>query len=235
MVEIDNTCMEAVEARVKFIKPMRYKMSVELIEGYAQIILHSEKDIECPRWGTYEEKMREVHYELHIKERKKKEEKVIDSILKESGMTQEEFNEVKGIALEIKLSGQSKVIETTPIVVAAPSKGVTIAKPSAQAPYEIVVQVKLVIVQLPKRQSEVIQPITQRKLERLVKVEQKSTPPTKKRVKQTPSGPEKRRKILQVSDSKKSKDEIKDRPVEKATQEGRTPARKKDQRQKTLT
>ena len=39
MVEIDYTCMEAVVPRVKFIKPMGYEMSTELIEGYAQIIL----------------------------------------------------------------------------------------------------------------------------------------------------------------------------------------------------
>ena len=39
MVEIDNTCMEAIEQRVNFIELMGYEMSVELIEGYVQIIL----------------------------------------------------------------------------------------------------------------------------------------------------------------------------------------------------
>ena len=39
MVETDFTCMEAVIIRVKFIEPMGYEMSEELIEGYAQIIL----------------------------------------------------------------------------------------------------------------------------------------------------------------------------------------------------
>ena len=40
MVEIDFTCMEVVVPWVKFIKPMGYKMSEELFEGYAHIILH---------------------------------------------------------------------------------------------------------------------------------------------------------------------------------------------------
>ena len=60
MVETNFTCMEVVVPWVKFIEPMGYKMSEELIEWYAQIILHLEVDSECPRWGTYVEKMREV-------------------------------------------------------------------------------------------------------------------------------------------------------------------------------
>ena len=39
MVETDTTCMEVVKPRVKFIEPMGYEMSEELIEGYAKIIL----------------------------------------------------------------------------------------------------------------------------------------------------------------------------------------------------
>ena len=58
MLEIDKTYKEAMEPRVKFIEPMGYEMSIELIEGYAQVILQSKKDIECPRWGNYKEKMR---------------------------------------------------------------------------------------------------------------------------------------------------------------------------------
>ena len=84
---------------------MGYEMSTKLIEGYVQIILLLEKDIECPRWGTYDEKVREVHSKLHKKDIKKKVEKKIDFILKESGMTWEEFDEIKGIALEMKNSG----------------------------------------------------------------------------------------------------------------------------------
>ena len=49
MVETDYTCMEAVIPRVKFIEPMGYEMSSELIEGYAQIILQSEVESKCPR------------------------------------------------------------------------------------------------------------------------------------------------------------------------------------------
>ena len=44
MVEIDNTYMEAIILRVKFIETVGYEMSVELIEGYAQIIFQSKKD-----------------------------------------------------------------------------------------------------------------------------------------------------------------------------------------------
>ena len=62
---------------------MGYEMSVELIEGYAQIILQSKKDLEGPRWGTYEENMRIVHLELYNNESKKQVEKEIDYILKE--------------------------------------------------------------------------------------------------------------------------------------------------------
>ena len=40
--------MEALFPEVKFIEPMGYEMSEELIEGYAQIILHSEVDSKCP-------------------------------------------------------------------------------------------------------------------------------------------------------------------------------------------
>ena len=68
MVEIDFTCMEVVIPRVKFIKPIGYETSIELIEGYAHIILQSEIDSSCPRWGTYEEKIREVQSKQAAKE-----------------------------------------------------------------------------------------------------------------------------------------------------------------------
>ena len=52
MVETNFTYMEVVVPQVKFIEPMGYEMSEELIEGYAQIILHLCFDSKCPRWGT---------------------------------------------------------------------------------------------------------------------------------------------------------------------------------------
>ena len=76
-----------------------------MIEGHARIILHSEVDSNFPRWGTYIEKMREVKTSQIIKDSKKKVDKVIDSIPKELGMTRKEFDEVKGIAMEMKASG----------------------------------------------------------------------------------------------------------------------------------
>ena len=112
--------MEALEPRVKFIEPMGFEMSEELIERYAKIILQSKKDTKCARWGTYDEKIKEVHFELHSKEIKKNVEKMIESISKESGMTRKEFDEIKGIALEMKASGKSKVLEATTTTIVAP-------------------------------------------------------------------------------------------------------------------
>ena len=54
--------------------------------------------------------MREVKTSKIIKDSKKKIEKVIDSILKESWMTRNKFEEVKVIAMEMKASGQSKLL-----------------------------------------------------------------------------------------------------------------------------
>ena len=101
MVEIDFTCMEVVVPHVKFIEPMGYEMSDEQIEGYAQIILYSKVDSKLPRGGAYTKKMREVKTNKIVKDSKKKVEKVIDSILKESGMSRKGFEEVKGIAMEM--------------------------------------------------------------------------------------------------------------------------------------
>ena len=60
MVETNFTCMEEIIPRFKFIEPMGYEMSVEMIEVYVQIILHFEVESICPRWGTCNEKIREV-------------------------------------------------------------------------------------------------------------------------------------------------------------------------------
>ena len=134
MVERDNTYMEAVIPRIKFIEPMGYEMNAKLIEGYVKIILESKQDTKYPKWGTYEERSRIVQSELYSKERKKKVEKEIDSILKEYGMTRQEFNEINGIMLEMKSNGQIKVLEPNPIVVVGPLEGVTMAQPYAQVP-----------------------------------------------------------------------------------------------------
>ena len=61
-------------------------------------------------------------------------EKVIDSILKELGMTRKEFGEVKGIAMEMKASGQFEQLTPTPITMARPTKEFTISQTSAQTP-----------------------------------------------------------------------------------------------------
>ena len=76
--------------------------------------------------------MNEVKTSQIIKYIKKKVEKVIDSILKESRMYRNEFDEMKGILMEMKANGQSKILNPTPIVVAGLE--VTVAQPSAQVP-----------------------------------------------------------------------------------------------------
>ena len=91
--------MEAVIPRVKVIESMGYEVSAELIEGYVQIILEFEQDIECPRWGTYDERLKIVESKIHSKENRRKVEKEIDSILKEFGMSRKGFNKIKGIML----------------------------------------------------------------------------------------------------------------------------------------
>ena len=120
MVETYHACMEVVVPRMKFIEPMGYEMSIELIEGYAQIILQFEVDTSCPRWGTYEEKIREVKPKQVAQESEKKVKKVIDSILKEFGMLHKEFEGMKGLEKEMKESGQIEILSPTPIVVVAP-------------------------------------------------------------------------------------------------------------------
>ena len=76
--------------------------------------------------------MREFQTSQIAKDSKKKVEKVIDSILKELGMKRNEFDEVKGIPMEMKASGQSKILTPTSIVVVGPE--VTVAQPSVQVP-----------------------------------------------------------------------------------------------------
>ena len=91
MVETNFTCMEVVIPRMRFIELMGYEISVELIEGYTQIILQSTIDTSCLRWGTYVENIGEVQSKQAMQESQKKIEKVMDSILKEYCMTCKEF------------------------------------------------------------------------------------------------------------------------------------------------
>ena len=87
--------------------------------------------------------MKEVKTSQVMKDSKKKVEKIIDSILKESGMSRKEFDEVKGIAMEMKESGQTKLLTPTPIIVVGPIEEVIVAQTSVQTPsmpYEAIVQ-----------------------------------------------------------------------------------------------
>ena len=79
--------------------------------------------------------MRLVQSKLIDKESKKKVEKVIDSIHKESGMTRKEFNEVKGIAMEMKASGKTKVLAVTPMTIVGSSKRCNFSTTLCPGPY----------------------------------------------------------------------------------------------------
>ena len=96
---------------------MGYEMSAKLIEGYVQIILQSKIDTSCPRWGTYEENIREVQTKQVVQDSTKKVKKVMESILKESGMLHKDFEEIKGLAKEMKESGQIEILSPKPIEV----------------------------------------------------------------------------------------------------------------------
>ena len=87
--------------------------------------------------------MREVKTIQVIKDYKNKVEKVIDSTLKEFRITRKEFDEVKGIAMEMKASHQIEILTPTPIAVAGPTEEVIVAQTSAQThtmPYVVVSQ-----------------------------------------------------------------------------------------------
>ena len=146
-------------------------------------------------------------------------------------MTKEEFNEIKGIAMEMKVNRKTKVLTTTPIAIAAPSMDVTVVGSTSQiptAPYATIVQVQPVRVQ-PSQQKEKSDDVevttisAQRKSERQVKVKQEPTLTPKKRVKKTSSGPEKRRKTMQISEFEESDEETEEKPVQQAVGEGRAP------------
>jgi hypothetical protein len=72
MVEIDSTCFEVVEPKVKWCPPMGYNVSNELLVSYIEFILPVEKDPNEERWGTYEQKSHKVREELTRGTRKKK-------------------------------------------------------------------------------------------------------------------------------------------------------------------
>ena len=71
--------------------------------------------------------MREVKNSQIMKESKKKVDKVIDSILKQSRMSRKGFNEVNGIAMEMNATSQTELLTPTPIVVVGPTKEVIVS------------------------------------------------------------------------------------------------------------
>ena len=72
--------------------------------------------------------MKGVQTNLMDKDIKNKVGKIIDSILNKSRMQRKEFEEVKGIALEMKASGQTKLLTHTPIAMEKPTEELTVAQ-----------------------------------------------------------------------------------------------------------
>ena len=114
---------------------------------------------------------------------------MIDSILKESGMTIKEFDEVKRIAMEMKSNVQFELLNPTLITMARTTKEVTVAQTSVYAP--IVPYVVVALQQPPKNLVKTEEVLAPRKSTRL----EKTTPP-KKRVKKTTSGSSKKTRTL---------------------------------------
>lgn len=52
MVEIDSTCFEDMEPRVKWCLPMGYKVSTEILVPYVEFIFTAKKYPNEERWGT---------------------------------------------------------------------------------------------------------------------------------------------------------------------------------------
>ena len=76
--------------------------------------------------------MIEINKNIMDKDIKKKVDKLIDSILKELGMSRKEFEEVKGIASKMKASRQIKLLTPTTIEMAILIVEVIVAQISVQ-------------------------------------------------------------------------------------------------------
>lgn len=192
------------------------QMTKELIEGYEKIIVESDRDKESPRWCIYKEKVKEVHYELHSKNIKKRVHKRIETIWKETCMSREKYKETIGIYLEMSASGKSNILMDKPLVVDTRlAQGVTIVGSSTSAPYAIVSQIQpqfVPFVQNQKDEEDVsiikVQIITlprTRSHMRLTKVNEEPTEsPTHKRTKKMASGPRKNSKIIHGTQRRKT-------------------------------
>ena len=76
-------------------------------------------------------------------------------MMKEIGMRKEELIEAMGIALEMRASGQSKILMTKLLAVDIGSvQGVIVAGPSTSAPYAVVSRVQPQVVSPVQRQED---------------------------------------------------------------------------------
>lgn len=82
MVETNTTCIEEVEPRTKWIYPLAYEVEEPILESYAQVLLSAPKNLNEPRWGTYEEKTREIDAVLNSATTKRKASKITFEILR---------------------------------------------------------------------------------------------------------------------------------------------------------
>lgn len=108
MVETNITCMDAIEPKTKWIHPLGYEVEEHILEAYVQVILLVPKDPNEPRWGTYEEKTRQVDAVLNNTTTKRKASKITSEVLKIHGVTQDDLDKER----EAKIAMQ--LLESTP-------------------------------------------------------------------------------------------------------------------------
>ena len=84
-------------------------MEEQVLEAYAQVLLSVPKDPNEPRWGTYEEKTREVNAVLNSAATKRKATKITSEILKIHGVTQEDLDKAKEAKITMQIESASSV------------------------------------------------------------------------------------------------------------------------------
>ena len=95
MVDTDFTYIEVVEPRIEFIDPLGYEIPEAEIEGYVGRLLKSKLDTKYKSFGTFEENFNFAKAIIEENQSKKRVDSTIKKILKNSRMTQHEFEIAK--------------------------------------------------------------------------------------------------------------------------------------------
>lgn len=183
MVDIDFIYIQVVEPRETFLDPLGYELSDEVVVGYIDLLLKSEKGQSEYRFGTYEEINQLAHQASLDKASHKKIETIVKKALTQAGMTKSESQAVKKTMKQGIMNVQPLLVS---IVETYLEQSIPYAAVSDVQPSE------------PKRKSE-----------RLVEVVTTKT----KRVKQQATRPKKRQKtlltIIESSEQQQEKQEEK--------------------------